>query len=139
MEYKRFGSRIFARLDKGEEVVQTLKELCEKESITLGRVSGIGAVNFVDLGFFETEGKNYFTKEFTGDYEVTSLTGNISTMDGEIYLHLHITIGDKEYRAWGGHLNKAIVSATLEVIIDTADGTVDRAFSEEIGLNLWKL
>lgn len=39
---------------------------------------------------------------------------------------------------FGGHLNKAIVSATCEMVIDIIDGTVDRYFDEEIGLNLFK-
>lgn len=39
---------------------------------------------------------------------------------------------------FGGHLNKAIVSATCEMVISIIEGNVDRYFDEEIGLNLFK-
>lgn len=46
--------------------------------------------------------------------------------------------GDENGNAIGGHLNSATVSATCEMIITVIDGTVDRYFDEEIGLNLFQ-
>ena len=59
-------------------------------------------------------------------------------MNGEFYTHLHMSAGDVEGKVFGGHLNKAIVSATCEMIINIIDDTVDRYKDEEIGLNLFK-
>ena len=59
-------------------------------------------------------------------------------MNGEFYSHLHMSAGDDKGQVFGGHLNKAIVSATCEMIINIIDGTVDREYNEEIGLNLFK-
>ena len=39
----------------------------------------------------------------------------------------------------GGHLNKAIVSATAEIILTVVDMVVERELNKEIGLNLFKL
>ncbi len=33
MEFKKFGDSYIVRIDKGEEVLQKLKEVCERESI----------------------------------------------------------------------------------------------------------
>ena len=67
-----------------------------------------------------------------------SLTGTISTMNGAYYAHLHMSVGNEQGMVFGGHLNRAQISATCEMVITLIDGTVDRAFSEEVGLNLFR-
>ena len=69
--------------------------------------------------------------------EIVSLTGTINTMDNQFYSHLHMSCGDVNGNVFGGLLNKAIVSATCEMIINIIDGNVDRSKSDEIGLNLF--
>lgn len=138
MDYKKFDNKYIMRMDKGEEIVQTLKKFCEDKNITLGYIKGIGAVNRATIGLFKIDTKKYVSTELKGDYEITSLLGNISTMNGEVYLHLHINLADEEHKTYGGHLNSAVISATGELMIETIEGTVDREFSENVGLNLYK-
>ena len=59
-------------------------------------------------------------------------------MDGNFYTHLHMSAGDDQGRVFGGHLNRAVVSATCEMLVRVLPGAMDRAFSPEIGLNLLK-
>ena len=59
-------------------------------------------------------------------------------MNGEFYSHIHMSAGNDKGEVFGGHLNRAIVSATCEMVINIIDGTVDRVFNDEIGLNLFK-
>ena len=136
MEYKRFGSKVMVRMDRGDEIVAKLKEVCAAEQIKLGTVTGIGAADEAVIGLFDTKEKKYYSKEMTGDMEIAPLIGNITTMDSTTYLHLHITLGDRENKAYAGHLNSAKVSATFEATIDVIDGSVERRRDEEIGLNL---
>ncbi|HWR44553.1 PPC domain-containing DNA-binding protein [Sporomusa sp.] len=139
MEYLRFGSKLVVRLDKSEEIVECIKRLCKENNIKLATVSGIGAVNKISIGLFRQTTQEYLTREMSGDMEIASLVGNISQMNGKVYVHLHITVTDSSYQAFGGHLNWGIVGATSEIIIDVIDVEVDREFSKEIGLNLIKL
>ncbi|MFU7515143.1 PPC domain-containing DNA-binding protein [Clostridium sp. HCS.1] len=138
MEYRVFGETIVLRLEKGEEVIESIKNLCEKEDIKAGSISGLGASNHVVVGLFKVDEKKYYSNTFEEDFEITNLTGNISRMNGEVYLHIHGTFADLEGKCIGGHLNKAIISATSEIIITKINGDIGRSFSEEIGLNLIK-
>ncbi len=136
MEYRVFGETIVLRLEKGEEVIESIKKLCEKEDIKAGSISGLGASNEVVVGLFKVDEKKYYSNTFEEDFEITNLTGNISRMNGEVYLHIHGTFANAEGKCIGGHLNKAVISATSEIIINKINGNVGRKFSEEIGLNL---
>lgn len=136
MESKRFGSKVLMRLDPGEELVASVQAVCEKHGVKLASVSGIGAVNRATVGLFKVETKEYVKDELTGDFEIAALMGNVSTMNGETYLHLHVTLADVTHAAVGGHLNEAWVSATAEIILDVMEGEIDREFSETVGLNL---
>lgn len=138
MEYRRFKSTIVARIDKGEEILECIKKIALKEDIKLANINALGATNNFVVGVFKTDEKKYYSNEFKGDFEIVSLTGTINTMNDEFYTHIHMSAGNDKGQVFGGHLNKAIVSATCEMIINIIDGRVDRYFDEDIGLNLFK-
>lgn len=138
MEYKRFGKDIVVRIDKGEEILEKIKEVAIRENIKLAKVTALGATNEFTVGVFKTEEKKYYSNSFQGDFEIVSLTGSINTMNDEFYTHIHMSAGDEKGNVFGGHLNKAIVSATCEMFIHVIEGKVDRELSKDIGLNLFK-
>ena len=138
MEYRRFDNTIAARIDRGEEILTELKKIALAERIRLGHVSALGAVGDFTVGVFYTAEKKYDSNRFTGDWEIVSLTGNITQMNGEYYAHLHMSAGGKDGKVVGGHLNSATVSATCEMFITVLDGTVERRYSGEVGLNLFE-
>ena len=138
MEYKRFDKDIVVRIDKGEEILEKIKEVVIRENIKLATVTALGATNEFTVGVFKTEEKKYYSNSFQGDFEIVSLTGSINTMNDEFYTHIHMSAGDEKGNVFGGHLNKAIVSATCEMFIHVIEGKVDRELSQDIGLNLFK-
>ena len=138
MEYKRFGSKILVRIDKDEEILEKVKELALKEKIRLAAVQALGATNSFTVGVYNVAEKKYYANTFSGSFEIVSLTGTINTMNGEFYTHLHMSAGNDKGEVYGGHLNRAVVSATCEMVVDVLDGTVDRAYDPVTGLNLFK-
>lgn len=137
MEYRRMKNTIIARIDKGEEILEKVKELALTENIKLASVQALGAIGDFTVGVLKTEEKQYKSNHFQGDFEIVSLTGTINTMDDEFYTHLHLSAGNEQGEVFGGHLNRAIVSATCEMIVQVIDGRVNRKFDEDTGLNLF--
>lgn len=137
MEYKKFNNVIVLRIDKDEDILEKIKELSLKENIKLASVNGLGAVDNFTVGVYKVDERKYFSNEFFGTYEIVSLSGTINTMDKEHYAHLHMSCSDELGKVVGGHLNKANVSATCEIVINIIDGEVDRTKDETIGLNLF--
>ena len=138
MDYRRFGNTVVMRIDKGEEILEKVKEVSLAENIKLASVSALGAVDDFTVGVFQTDKKQYKANDFRGAFEIVSLTGTINTMNGEYYCHLHMSAGDEEGRVFGGHLNRGVVSVTCEMVINIIDGTVDRETDEDTGINIFK-
>ena len=138
MEYKRFGNKIVARIDRGEEILDNIKKIALKENIRLANVNALGATNDFTVGVYNLDEKKYYSNSFKGAFEIVSLTGSINTMNGEFYTHIHMACGNDKGEVFGGHLNRAIVSATCEMFIDIIDGEVDRFKDDVTGINLFK-
>ncbi len=139
MKYKRFDKTIVVRIDRGEEILDKIRELAIAENIKLASVTALGATNDFTVGVFNTAEKKYYANEFKGAFEIVSLTGTINTMDGQFYTHIHMSAGNDKGEVFGGHLNRAVASATCEMTVTVIDGEVDRYRDDDVGLNLFKL
>lgn len=109
---------------------------CTEEDIKSAWISGIGAVESATLSTYDLDKKEYKSNNLEGRLELLNLTGNIGTLDGKIVAHLHCTIADGNAEAFGGHLTKAIVSATCEILITKIDFQIRRGLDPRTGLNL---
>lgn len=138
MEYRRFADTLIVRIDRGEEILTALTDLCVKEQITLASVEALGAVDHAVVSVYDVPTKTFYRREFNEPMEISGLTGTVTTKEGAPYLHLHVTLCDAQLAAHGGHANELRVSATCEMVIRIIPGTVDRQLDEQIGLNLMK-
>ncbi len=138
MDYRRYHDAWAVRLDPGEEIAACLADISRREDIRTAAVVGLGAANEVEAGLFDTRTKGYRANVWRGDMEITSLTGSITRREGEPYLHLHITVCDETGAVRGGHLSRAVVSATAEIFLLPVAGEIGRRFDEGIGLNLFQ-
>lgn len=138
MEYRKYGDTLLVRIDRGEEIVAAVRTVAEAEQISLASVTAIGATDDFTVGVYDVEKQSYTPNTFHGAYEIVSLTGTIDRMEGAVYTHLHMSAGGARGEVFGGHLNRATVSATCEMVIRRMDGAVDRRRDPETGLNLFR-
>ena len=139
MQFKQNESTYFVYLEKGESVVEELTRFCQNNNISNGYISGIGAMNNIELGAYDSTSKEYIKKTFKEDHELISYQGNMMLLDGEPFIHAHITIGNHNMEIFGGHLFSMNVAVVGEFIIHKIDGNLKRTFNNEIGLATWDL
>ena len=139
MKHKKFGDYYCIKLERGDKIIENLTRMCNKESIKFGFLNGIGAVGDVTLGIYDISTKKYSDKRIKKPLEVLSLSGNVTRVEGERFVHAHVVLSDEEMRAFGGHLKEATVSVTAEIILRKVDGEIKRKKDIETGLNLWDL
>ena len=140
MQYQQKNKKyLLLKLESGEEIIDSLSNLALKENISCASITGIGAINNVEIGFFNLINKKYNKKRLEGEYEITSLNGNISIKDNIPFVHLHINVSDKECKVFGGHLFNANITVSGEFFIRLIGEKLDRNYDDNIGLHLWDL
>lgn len=135
MEYKRSGNTLIVRLDKDDEILASMLELAAQESITAASITGIGATDDFRIGIFDLKKHAYDEFPYTGAFEITNLTGNLTTKGGNPYVHLHMTAGGKEGTTISGHLLYAHISLTAEIFVNVIDTRVERFYDEDLRIN----
>lgn len=140
MKAKKSGNLYITRLEKGEDFVKTLTDFVKEHGIKAGHFSGIGGTDNMTLAYFNKDKQEFIHKTFTGKiFEILFINGNISTMNGEPYLHTHVMLSDDNFNAVGGHLVSGFVATTIELIITVADTELERFRDTGLKINLFDL
>jgi predicted DNA-binding protein with PD1-like motif len=125
-------------LKKGDDLVPALTAILKEAKISVGAITGIGAVTGAELGYFNKQTKAYEKIHIRENLEIVSLKGNISTKDNEAFPHLHAVLSKKDFSVVGGHLFAGTVYAFEFEILVFAGKPFARKFDEATGLYLWK-
>jgi len=136
---KSTGKRIMGRLPKGSDLLEALSEICQQAGIQIGAVRAIGAVTRARVGYYDQAARVYNFLEFDHDLEILALLGNVSLKDGKPFVHAHVTLGDAQGRAFGGHLAEGCEVFACEYEIEQYQGQtlLERGWDQETGLMLW--
>lgn len=145
------GANYLLRFDRSEEVITTLLRWAKERKLEGAFLTGLGAVENPHLGYFDAEKKGYIDKEFEGEFEIASLTGNLAWDDAgggeddvepkdetepQPIAHIHVTIAGPNFLAFGGHLYSAVVSGTVEIAVIPFGSKLERKYKEELNLKL---
>ena len=135
MEYNVEDDQIVVRLDPGDRVFDSLETVRDKENVTGGFFSAIGAIDEVTLGHYNVVKKEYVEETLEGQFEVTSFHGNM----GPDKIHAHIQVANRQYEMIGGHCSAARVSGTFEVVIHKCETVLTHHLDERTGLDVFDL
>ncbi len=128
------------RLERGEDVIESLIEFARKNHIKGAMFHGLGGASHAAIGIYKlSEDREYHFTDFDGDLEIISMNGNISWSDDEPVVHCHATISGPDLQAYGGHVKSMTVAGTCEILLDTRTGPLTRSLDEGIGLKLLDL
>ena len=125
------------RIDYGEEIMENLLAVCEKEGILLGQVSAIGAADHAAIGVYDLQTQSYHREDLDGFMEISSLAGSVTAMNGKPYLHLHANFGRRDYTVIGGHLLSCVLNGACELVVKRFHCELGRRFEPSLGLNLY--
>ena len=119
-ESKR-GRSIFARLDYGADIVESIARLAEEMAIETGVFSAIGALQKAEIGYYDQETHEYRGKTIDRPMELVSCSGNVSIREDKPFVHAHASLADREGNMTGGHLQNGVVFAA-EVYVQELEG-----------------
>lgn len=142
MDYRRFGDTVYVRMDKGDEIIGGITEICKKEQILSATFSGIGGCSEAQIQTFLPETHTFETQTVSGMLELVSLTGNVISDDrNELCLHTHAVFSYKDgekHCVAAGHIRSITVLYTAEIELrPVTGGVISRKFDPETGTGFW--
>jgi len=142
---------IVGRIPKDVDLITGIKEICNSYGVKYGYIASIlgslktGRLVYAipgeeaKLGFKYCEPLN-----LQGPLELLAGEGTIGMDDetGSLSVHLHLLVGDKYARIFGGHFIDGgnNVAATAEIVIHEIENVeLHRNFDEETGFSIFKI
>ena len=141
MDYRRMNGICYVRIDRGEEIITQLLQICRKERIQSAVFTGIGGCSHAEIQTFLPEEGTFETETIDGMLELINITGNIVTENDRLFHHTHAVFSYKEgpeHRMAGGHIKSLTVLYTAEIELrPVKDGVIKRKHDPETGTGFW--
>jgi uncharacterized protein len=138
----RLGRRIVGRLDRGQDLLAALTEVCRAHGVRAAELRATGALETVELAEFD-QGRGALKpgRSFGGGLALLSLLGTVSERDGALSISAHATLmrdRDSGVEIVGRRLLGGRVYA-LEFVLETFDDVILRRGTDAAtGLPLWR-
>lgn len=143
MDYRKIGSTVYVRMDRGDEIIGCIIGICKKEGIRSAVYSGIGGCREAQIQTFLPEAGTFVTRTLSGMLEMVSLTGNVVSGDrNELFHHTHAVfsyIDGGSHCISAGHIKSITVLYTAEIELrPVTNGVIGRQTDPETGTGFWK-
>lgn len=141
MEYAKFGETLYIRMDKGDEIIGGIIDICKKEKIPSAVFSGIGGCSEATIQTFLPDEGRFESQTVCGMLELVSLTGNITSDENGLFHHTHAVFsykGGEKHCVAGGHMKSITVLYTAEIELrPVKGGIISRKYDPETGTGFW--
>jgi predicted DNA-binding protein with PD1-like motif len=145
MRFSKFPLKdlIVSRVEAGEDLLKSIRQVVIDSQVTAGFLSVIGAVDRASYGFYIPKTRSYTSQTWKPSIgsspalEILSCLGNVALLGDDVVVHAHITLSGVNGELIGGHLQEGCrVNPTAELTLLTAKGVVTRKQNEELNLAL---
>lgn len=132
LDYRKDGNGSYLLvLKRGQPLIASLNAFMAKEKLPGASISGLGAVENVEIAYYDIAKQKYKYQKFIPSMEVLSLNGNLGTFEGQPIVHAHVALADSNYVVRGGHVKEAYVSLILEITIVPTTKPITRETNKE--------
>lgn len=141
MGFTRYATAaaLVGRLPRGADLLEALREVAVQHGVRVGWYQFFGAVERARLAFYDQALREYLPLELERPLEIAVGVANLSTLDGEPFVHAHVVLSDADGRAFGGHVLPGTVVFACECVLWELTGAppLGRHPDPETGLQLW--
>ena len=123
-------------LQEGDSVFEGILRYAQFINLQSALFTGIGALTDTTLGFYHRETQLHTKRLLNGSYELVSLTGNVSFVGKERFIHIHAALGDSDFNVYGGHVINAFASASTEIAITPLPYQIQRKAHPELDIKV---
>jgi predicted DNA-binding protein with PD1-like motif len=123
---------------KGDEILSGLTEFAEREKLTAGYFTAIGALQSARFGWFDSSQKAYRDIPIEQQVELISLIGDVGLVNDAPQIHAHGAVGLPDGQVRGGHLLQAIAWPTVELFFTACSTALLKKHDEETDLFLFE-
>lgn len=124
--------------DFGSDLLKELQQFVLAKNINLAWLSGVGAVSKAVIRYYDQTKQEWLDLVLDERLEVAGMWGNVSLLNGEPIVHVHIVLSDGTGRCYGGHLADGTIVFNLEIMMTTLSGpAVVRKMDAQTGLTIW--
>ncbi len=139
MRYRREADgRVLVSLTAGDDLRASVQDLAAELKLGGAQVSAIGALQDPELGCWDLTERVYHKRKFPGVWELLTLEGNLSLLEGKPFLHAHVTLSGADYQVFGGHFFEARVGVVCELFLTPTTAPLPRIFNPRLGLPRWE-
>ncbi|MEM2122335.1 MAG: DNA-binding protein [Candidatus Bathyarchaeia archaeon] len=129
---------IVASLDHGADLLASIRKIVDDNDVKAAVFWIIGAVRRATIGYYDQGERRYVKVSMDEPLEVASCMGNVAQFRGETLIHAHITLADRNGKAFGGHLYEGTIIYAAELYLMELNLKLEREYDETTGLNLFK-